>query len=260
MIAYLAPYNIRSRSAKALSEVLAIRRIKPDGSEFSGNPSKVVFNWGRTELTEEINKCTVYNRQNAVARCVNKLTFFQHCHAAGDRGPRIPQFTTSAAEALRWSRDRVVVARTKLQARSGAGIVFLDSNTEEFVNAPLYTTYVKKKAEFRIHFAFGEMIGQQKKVLRETDEEGRPIDKTQIDFRIRNAENGFIFQRNDIVVPADVVRQARKAYLVSRLDYGGVDVIYNESEDQAYVLEINTAPGIEGTTVEEYSNAFRTKL
>lgn len=259
MTAYLAPYNIRSRSAKFLSEALAIRRIKPDNSEFTGNPSKIVFNWGRTELSEEVNKCTVYNKQSAVSRCVNKLTFFQFCKAAAD-GPRVPPFTTSAVEALNWSKTRLVVARTKLTARSGAGIVFLDSDTDEFINAPMYTAYVKKKSEFRIHFAFGEMIGQQKKVLRETDEDGNPVDKTQVDFRIRNAENGFIFQRNDIFVPQDVIRQARKAYLVSRLDYGGVDVIYNESEDQAYVLEINTAPGIEGTTVEEYVDAFRTKL
>jgi len=40
------------------------------------------------------------------------------------------------------------------------------------------------------------------------------------------------------------------------LDFGAVDIIYNEHENQYYVLEVNTAPGLEGTTVEKYAEAF----
>ena len=40
------------------------------------------------------------------------------------------------------------------------------------------------------------------------------------------------------------------------LDFGAVDIIYNEAEDQHYVLEVNTAPGLEGTTLQKYTEAI----
>jgi D-alanine-D-alanine ligase-like ATP-grasp enzyme len=41
------------------------------------------------------------------------------------------------------------------------------------------------------------------------------------------------------------------------LDFGAIDIIYNESRDQAYVLEVNTAPGLTGQTIQSYADAFR---
>ncbi|MNY63636.1 hypothetical protein D3C86_2006230 [compost metagenome] len=41
------------------------------------------------------------------------------------------------------------------------------------------------------------------------------------------------------------------------LTFGAVDVIWNEYRHQAYVLEVNTAPGLTGTTLEKYAEAFR---
>ena len=41
------------------------------------------------------------------------------------------------------------------------------------------------------------------------------------------------------------------------LDIGGVDVVYRAGQDAAYVIEVNTAPGIEGTTVEKYAQKLR---
>ena len=40
------------------------------------------------------------------------------------------------------------------------------------------------------------------------------------------------------------------------LDFGAVDIIYNEKENQYYVLEVNTAPGLEGTTLIKYAERF----
>ena len=120
----------------------------------------------------------------------------------------------------------------------------------------------KKKSEFRIHVfkRNGEyvVIDRQQKTLRTTHPTtGEPIDKTKVNFMIRNHRNGFIFQRNDIKVPADVEVQALKAMKVTGLDFGAVDVIWNEHEGRAYVLEINTAPGLEGTTLDNYIAEFR---
>ena len=35
-----------------------------------------------------------------------------------------------------------------------------------------------------------------------------------------------------------------------------VDIIYNAKEDKCYCLEVNTAPGIEGTTCVSYATAI----
>ena len=39
-------------------------------------------------------------------------------------------------------------------------------------------------------------------------------------------------------------------------DFGAFDVIYNQKKNQAFVLECNTAPGIEGTTLDNYVEAI----
>ena len=71
--------------------------------------------------------------------------------------------------------------------------------------------------------------------------------------KIRTEEHGWVFCRGNVQVPDDVKLQAESAVSALGLDFGGVDVIWNEKEQQAYVLEVNTAPGLEGTTVTTYA-------
>ena len=40
------------------------------------------------------------------------------------------------------------------------------------------------------------------------------------------------------------------------LKFGAVDLIWNELENKSYVLEINTAPGLTGATLEKYAQAI----
>ncbi|MNY81884.1 hypothetical protein D3C86_2236870 [compost metagenome] len=41
------------------------------------------------------------------------------------------------------------------------------------------------------------------------------------------------------------------------LDFGAADVIWNDHRKQAFVLEVNTAPGLTGTTLEKYAKALK---
>ena len=43
------------------------------------------------------------------------------------------------------------------------------------------------------------------------------------------------------------------------LDFGAVDVGYDEKTNTCVVYEINTAPGIEGSTVDWYAERFKFK-
>lgn len=247
-------YNANSEGARALSEALNVRRIRRENSRYIGGPNKTVINWGCSgELPANIRGSRIINRPEAVALVTNKLTFLRTCQREGS--PRIPEFTTDREVARRWLNEGIkVVARTILNGHSGNGIVILEGDGVDIPVAPLYTKYVPKKEEWRLHvFKDGaqlRIIDMQRKI-RDPDYPGVP------DWNVRSHANGFIFARNVEPPNPDVLRQALLALDASGLDFGAVDVIWNQQAGCAYVLEINSAPGLSGTTITSYADAFR---
>lgn len=246
-------YNTGSRSAHELSAALEAPIIRHTGSKFRGWGLKSfkIINWGSTECKSYDN---VLNPASLVQRASNKLTAFTSW--GGTHCPRIPLWTTSRKEASEWFSQKkfkecLVVCRTILSGHSGNGIV-ISSSPRELVDAPLYTLYIPKDAEYRVHMADWrvEPIFVQRKV--------RDPDREPTTWKVRSHANGFIYQHNHKSdIPLDVLAQAASAFKASSLDFGAVDVIYNERERKAYVLEINTAPGLEGETILRYANAFK---
>lgn len=167
---------------------------------------------------------------------------------------RTPEFTTDRHQALRWlMQGSTVVERHVLNGNSGEGIRLIEPNGEEELrHPPLYVKYVPKKQEYRIHVCGGEAVDIQRKARR------KDVADEDINWKIRNHDNGFIFARNeDGVVPPDVIVQAVNSVKILGLDFGAVDVIFNDKEQQAYVLEVNTAPGLSGSTLEGYVSRFK---
>lgn len=248
------PWREESLGSKEISRGLGVKRLRLEGSTYVGNKSRVVINWGASDIPNpEVKKSRLINTPGTIEAASNKLTFFKRMKASQD-APRCPEFTDDPKEAIRWVREgALVLARTKLKSRSGSDIVFFD-RPEEWAVAPLYIKYIKKAEEYRVHVAFGNVIKVQQKVLRSE------ADPKTTDFRIRNLANGFIFQIHNLHTPDDVLTQALKAMEASKLHFGAVDVIWNSFQQKAYVLEINTAPGIEGSTVAAYVEAFQKEL
>ena len=58
-------------------------------------------------------------------------------------------------------------------------------------------------------------------------------------------------------LPEDCEKQAVAAVVALGLDFGAVDVVYNVKEQKAYVLEVNSAPGLSGTTLDKYVEVFK---
>lgn len=252
-MAVLFAYKMGSASSKELARELGIKRIKHKGSKFKGRLTKTVINWGASELPEEVLKCKVLNNPVAVKAASNKREFFELIKAYNEDAEapvRVPEHTLEEDKALTWVLEgKAVVARQKLTGNSGEGIVMIN-DPDEVVKAPLYTMYVKKKDEYRIHILNGEVFDIQRKAR------NRDIEDEDVNWQVRNHQNGFIFQRNDFETPQDVIGQAVRAVKALGLDFGAVDVAYNAKEKQAYVLEVNTAPGLVGTTLENYVQAF----
>jgi glutathione synthase/RimK-type ligase-like ATP-grasp enzyme len=163
-------------------------------------------------------------------------------------GVSCPEWTTDPNVAHTWYDDgNTVFARTRLQGHSGDGIIILDGSND-FVMAPLYTKYIKKKKEFRVHVFNKKVIDIQEKRRSMGSDAG---------FLIRNHANGFVFCRDDIVEPSDLRDVAIQAVTSLGLDFGAADIIYNEHYNKCYALEVNTAPGLEGTTLQSYINKFK---
>lgn len=248
-------HNMGSNGATELAAALGIKKIKLENSRFKGSKDKVVINWGSANIDNpEVLKCKILNDPASVAKCTNKLRFFDLVAKSG--GVNIPDFTTDSAVAFKWVADgHVVVARTILNGSGGAGIVLMNKDEPKtLVKAGLYTKYIPKKDEFRAHVIKGKVVDVQKKALRNgwTEEHGGDVN-----YKIRNLANGFIYMRGGISVPKGVEEQAIAAIKAVGLDFGAVDIIFNEKAGKAYVLEVNTAPGLEGATVENYARGLR---
>jgi len=245
------PYKAGSESAKKLSEALGIKRIKANGSKFKGRANKVVVNWGCSELPAEALKCTIINTPESVSKASNKLSFFR----AVDGIASVPEWTTDAAKASEWLAGGVtVLSRQKLTGHSGEGIVINDPKGGELAKAPLYVKYVPKKEEYRVHVFRNEVIHVQRKAR------NKDVEDDKVNWQIRNHANGFIFAHGQEAlgnVPADVLEQAKLSVVGCGLDFGAVDVIWNDKQQKAYVLEVNTAPGLTGATLDKYAEAFK---
>ena len=255
---FVYPWNAASEGAKELANALKVKRIRHENSKFKGGSHQTVINWGSSNLPPEVMKSNVINDPKAVSFCTNKLRFFQKVQEEGGQDI-IPLWTTDPDVALDWiSKSGAVCIRNVLQGHSGEGLVYIDgSNIKDFTRgAPLYTRYVKKRDEFRVHIFRGEVLDIQRKALSTERANEAAAKDEDINWKIRNLANGFVYVRQGFTTPDFVVQAARNVVDMVGLDFGAVDVVQN-GNDRAYVLEVNCAPGLEGTSIENYANAFR---
>lgn len=81
-----------------------------------------------------------------------------------------------------------------------------------------------------------------------------------VNWQVRNHDNGFIFMREGVTpdtVPTAVIQNSLAVVQCTGLDFGAVDVIWNSTHDKAYVLEVNSSPGMSGTTLDNFCAAVQ---
>lgn len=220
----LVPNNMKSRAAKALAQTLSqhlgykVWRVRPNRVR-----NRVAF-----ALPKGTDKLT-------------QLKLFNH------HGINHPEFTTDIDVARGWANaGSTVICRRLLRGSEGRGIVVAET-VDQIVAAPLYTKYVKKKAEYRVHVIDGEAIDvQQKKKRRDFNADDR-------DTKIRNTANGYVFCRDGVNPPTGIRELAERAVRCLGYRVGAVDIAHNVKQDRLVVLEVNANPGMEGTTLENYA-------
>jgi hypothetical protein len=276
----IQPYKLFSGGAKALANHCGILRATHRQVRKHGNFDYII-NWGSSERKFE---GEYVNPPEAVAVASDKL---QTAQILGNFGIAQAEYTTDKEIAESWlSEGYTVVERHLLRANSGRGIRLVDpdvpaghgdqreqgadggagdgpeadgrgaqprGNAERgrrLKNAPLYTKYFKKADEFRVHVWGDRVLDVQQKRKRQE------VDNEEMDYQVRNAAGGWVFCRNEVDTPDCVIEAAVRAVSALGLDFGAVDVGYNRHQDKACVFEVNTAPGLEGTTLDRYYYAL----
>ncbi len=243
---YILPYKMGSASAKALALGLDTKLIKKDSSSFVHRDDRLVINWGNSQPHPKVNPERMLNSYAAVALTANKLHFFREFR--DHPVVKVPSFMLTRSDAANWLEEGFTLyARKVLTGHSGQGIVIIKPG-EELVDAPLYTLKFPTKREYRVHVVNGSVIDvTQKKKRRDTE----------VNMDIRNYDGGWVFARNDIEQPPEeALTMAIAGVTDLGLDFGACDVLVSE-DNRVVICEINTAPGIEGTTLEKYVNAFK---
>lgn len=242
--------RIRFRRASASNGVNALKQelenrglnaklIKMENSNYRQRDEDLVINWGGGGVDGLNYRAEVAIRKDI---CLDMLQ--SNCVPC-------PDFTTSIEVAEEWiSEGSGVVCRTLTRGSGGEGIIIANT-AEELVSAPLYTRYIKKREEYRVHVFNGEVIDVQRKAR------SGSVDDDSVNWQVRTHNNGFVFIRQDVELPDAAHVMAVQALAATSLDFGAVDLIFNEHHNQYYVLEINTAPGLEGQTITSYADAIQ---
>ena len=176
---------------------------------------------------------------------VNKITQYEWFK---EQGLSALEFTTDIAQAGAWlDAGKTVFGRKYLNSSCGKGIVIAEGNESAYklVGCPVFTLYKKKKREFRVHVFMDTVVSvvEKRKKTGWTD---------QRDTKVRNLANGYIFCQQVENEPAGLRELALAAAEVSPSDFRGVDIGYNEKNDELFIIEVNSAPGICGSNVAKY--------
>lgn len=248
----LIGYKIGSRSLKNLQvqlredqEQRRVLRVRRNSTRYQRRATDKIVAWGPTLPSPHVDQAQEAAKKIASNKLLSFRKFSEHNISH-------PDWTIDPVVAAEWRyAGHVVVARHLLTSHSGNGIELLQPLAENepgvTPNAKLYVKYKKKKHEYRVHVFQSTVIDVTQKKRRQGFE-GR-------DNQIRNHQNGWIYARENIHEPEGLRQLALDACAAIGLwsGAGAVDIIWNEYENRCYVLEINSAPGIQGTTCKKYS-------
>lgn len=231
-------------------------------SQFRGRVGDLIINWGSgREIPDHIvGRGRLLNTPASVNTAANKLNAFR---AFLENDVKTVDCTPDRDVAQEWVDDGYhVFCRTELRGHSGEGIIVVSNeepealgNVEwstELPQAPLYTKGISSQhREYRVHVFCGKVIFVQQKRRANGWRENENYSNV-----VRNHGNGWVYGHEEITAPIQaVIDQAKLAVSALGLDFGAVDVL--SRQDEAWVLEVNTAPGLSGdTNRRNYANAI----
>ena len=231
----MSAFLLYHRKTRPTGRLLAAELGIPGGVEVRGNPD-VVIRWGNQRGSYPGS----FNTPVSMALASDKLAAFTRWQA---EGVRIPEFGTEPGD---WD---TYFGRMR-HGFGGRDIIILPTGMgDTYADVDFYTRYIPSEREYRIHVFDQQIIRVQRKYL-DFPEEDRHRG------RIKNYANGYRFRTPQRQLHSDRLDQAKRAVSTLGLVWGAVDLIIG-GDNEAYVLEVNTAPKLAPLTCTQYATAMR---
>lgn len=248
----IAPRKVRASAFRLTEELhnkvgIPAFVVRPNSKTYQPRWTDYTIYWGLSKRTN-YTAVPVYNYADSISTAVDKVETF---HALASANLQTVPYTSVKGIAQTWlDNGHTVVCRLITNGYGGEGIV-LCAGDDILPDCELYTQYIKKKHEYRVHVFGPNVIDTTIK---------RKKKGVEHNHKIRNHGNGWVYCRENI--EPDERRDSLAKAIVAELGlwFGAVDMIYNEKQDKYYILEINTAPGLVGTTLTSYVNAIAKEM
>ena len=209
----------RGKSSRLLANALGCKRNQNDD---------IIIRYGKADYRKsriEINKSEAIN---LARHKFNSLCVFK------SMGISVPNFN------LHFEQLKFPILGRKFYHHGGKDIQVIKSK-DDFIECDYYIEFLPVQKEYRVHVFNQECISISRKV--DGDE----------NVFCRNYATGWRFKEVRIY-PNEIESLAKSSVKVLGLDFGAVDIIISNSK--AYVLEVNTAPGI----IQKRAELYATKI
>lgn len=204
-----------------------------------------LIRWGATSPVARKPK-RVLNSMKAIQAASNKREALNIMRASGVNVPTVLNAGEVKLEHL------PVLGRKDHHV--GANDIILCMNMRDVERAKAagcshFSKYIPTKAEYRVHVFGDQIIKTSQKILTEPELATQPW--------IRNLGAGYTFRQSENRLSGASRGMAIDAVHALGLNFGAVDVIISD-DDQTYILEVNTAPGLQtDTSIEAYLEQFK---
>jgi glutathione synthase/RimK-type ligase-like ATP-grasp enzyme len=165
-----------------------------------------------------------------------------------ENGIRVPKMIKRGSVISK--KDYPVLARKNYHSR-GKDIIFIENEKDlnriiDSIQCDYFVKYIEKKKEYRVH-----ILGNYKTIVNvkipKKDEEQDDI--------IWSHDKGWIHIEYHGEFREKLIKIAKDVLKILKYDFGAVDIILGE-DGCFYVLEINSAPGLEDRKLQIYAEYF----
>jgi len=257
----------------------------------------IIIGWG-TKTKENVNlgRAHVLNHPNKIRNNRDKLKSLETMAADRNLASSIATFCAServSRELANGNMTLPLVGRTKFhQGGKGFWLCLTKQHVDKAITdgAQYFQTYIDIKDEYRLHVAFGNVIYAVKKVESPAEaswitqrkekianyagKNNVDLDDPTLDYVlkrlvkeaglpdriVRSNRRGWKFSNVRISNVSTALKNAAvKSVEISGLDFGAVDCAISAS-GSSFIIEINSGPGLQGTALQKYIDAFSAKI
>jgi len=269
-----------------------MKELDVDGGTKKPSKKKIVIGWG-TKIKENIGSLgknvKVLNHPDQIRANRNKFKALQLMREAGN----VPVADFYTVDDVNNHMDQLplVGRRNYHQGGKGFWLCLTKDHVRRAVNegAQYFQKYIPIKDEYRLHMFDGKCIYAAKKVERgnmkeafieqqkekarnAAERKGMQIDDTTLDFLlsrlseeqqehpdhiVKSNTRGWKFSKVKTPKKA-LVDACTSALSAIKLDFGAVDCCIDE-DGNPWIIEVNTGPGLKGSSLEAWTKAFDEK-